>query len=223
MLALAAAAGNAAAMEGDVERGRAVVVGAPPSAWETRPNRDVSCLACHGILGAGDAGAAYPRLAGLAPFYMYKQLKDYATGRRRNALMEPIARALGDEAMRDVSVFYGAQDIGFGPPPPASPELLAAGRAIARDGIPERGVQPCAVCHGAQGEGIPPALPALAGQHASYLEDQLLQWKRGQRDNDPLGSMAAIAERLTADEVRAVSVWYATQRPPDTVSSAPPP
>ena len=213
MLTLVAAAGSAAALDGDVERGRGIVVGAASAGRDAPVGQDLSCLGCHGIAGAGDAKAAYPRLAGLAPFYLYKQLKDYAAGHRRSPAMEPIARALDEQAMRDVAAYYAAQAPADGPFPAAAPEVLALGRTIAGEGLPERGVQPCAACHGPRGLGSPPALPHLAGQHASYLADQLVQWKRGTRRNDPLGSMAVIAGRLTDGEIRAVAAWYAAQPP----------
>ena len=53
--------------------------------------------------------------------------------------------------------------------------------------------------------------PALAGQHAGYIADQLRAWKNGTRDNDPLHLMLAIAERMDERDIRAVSLWLSRQ------------
>ncbi|MGQ9371834.1 c-type cytochrome [Azospirillum sp. A39] len=189
---------------GDAERGRAVVVGAGPG------GRATACLGCHGLDGAGDAQAGFPRLDTLSPFYLYKQLKDYAGGQRSSRAMEPIARGLDDRAMRDVAAYYAGR-AAVADPPPAAPAVLELGRAVAERGVPERDVQPCDACHGPGGRGIPPAIPGLAGQHAGYLHEQLVQWRHGLRTSDPLGAMAWVAARLTVEEMRAVAAWYAAQ------------
>ena len=51
-------------------------------------------------------------------------------------------------------------------------------------------------------------MPYLAGQYANYMVLQLDRWKRGQRDNDVGGMMSAIARKMTAEDMRAISEYY---------------
>ena len=51
----------------------------------------VACARCHGFDGAADGSGAVPELAGQTPEYLEKQMRVYASGERKKALMEPIA------------------------------------------------------------------------------------------------------------------------------------
>jgi len=70
-------------------------------------------------------------------------------------------------------------------------------------------------CHGPSGTGNPPTVPYIAGQYASYMTHQLDLWKRGIRENDALGVMSSIASKMTEEDMRAVSEYYARVRPPE--------
>jgi cytochrome c553 len=202
----------------DIEAGRRVVVG---GAANGGPGN--ACLACHGPSGTGDPSGAFPRLAGLAAWYQYKQLKDYASGARPNPIMAPIARSLSDKEMQDVSAFYASRtDAPFFPAPEADPRLLQMGAALSAVGSAESGVQACVNCHGPAGAGVPPSFPRLAGQYASYQAFQFRLWKEGVRQNDPLGVMREIASRLTDEQIRAVSVYFENVRPPDATAGGTP-
>ncbi|MBJ6127011.1 c-type cytochrome [Microvirga splendida] len=215
----------------DVERGRAVVVGAF-AAQPGQGNNAVTppagaCFQCHGMDGKGDAAAAFPRLTDQVYKYLYDSLQDYASGARQSPIMTPIAKALSDQQMRDVSAYYAAQkDAPYGPSPQADPSVLQYGAAIAAVGHAPRGVQGCINCHGPDGFGLPPTYPYLAGQNAAYLEAQLRAWKTGERKGDGFGLMENIAKRLTDEEIHAVSQYYAAIRPrsvtPEQVEAAAP-
>jgi cytochrome c553 len=168
-----------------------------------------ACFACHGLDGAGD-GVSVPRLAGLEAGYLQKQLSDYAARRRADPVMSPIARWLDDGEQQAVAAFYAAM-----PQPAAVPAGPPPG--IWLTGAPERGVAPCASCHGAGGEGAGAGNPAVSGQPAAYTLDQLRRWKRGERRNDPLGVMSKAVEGLTDAEMRTIAAWL------ETAPSAPPP
>lgn len=91
-----------------------------------------------------------------------------------------------------------------------------AGRTLAQQGFPARGVAACASCHGAQGEGNAAAgFPRLAGQSSVYLARQLLSYAQGGRDN-PV--MSPIAKSLSPEERTAVSVYYAGLPPAEAAS-----
>ena len=55
-----------------------------------------ACMACHGPSGKGNAGAKFPTLAGQHTAYTIKQLKDFRSGTRSNAMMNDIAAKMSD-------------------------------------------------------------------------------------------------------------------------------
>ena len=141
-------------------------------------------------------------------------MKDFASGVRQSEIMGPIAKALTDQQMRDVSAYYAAKkDAPYGPRPAVDSKDLQAGGALAAIGSAKLGVQGCINCHGPDGAGLPPIFPYLAGQHALYLESQLKAWKEGRRKGDSFGVMENIAKRLSEEDIRTVSAYYATIRP----------
>jgi thiosulfate dehydrogenase len=92
------------------------------------------------------------------------------------------------------------------------------GAAVAMHGT-ARGAPPCIACHGVRGEGnAANASPRLAGLPAPYIRTQLNAFAQGQREN-PV--MAPIARSLNADEVQAVSVYFAGLPAPAPPKSAP--
>jgi cytochrome c553 len=76
-----------------------------------------------------------------------------------------------------------------------------------RNGDGTRGVRACGSCHGRRGEGKG-TNPRLAGQHAEYLEAQLLLFREGKRTNDG-GVMRAIAAAATRPELQALARYFA--------------
>ncbi len=67
----------------------------------------------------------------------------------------------------------------------------------------------CAGCHGEDGNSAMPAFPKLAGQHASYIKQQLLAFKLGKR-NAPM--MAPLAMGLSDDDIENLATFYAKQK-----------
>jgi cytochrome c553 len=185
----------------DLDAGRAVVVGGEDASI-------TPCFTCHGLDGVGDSAGAFPRLTGQTAFYMYKQLIDYASKARPHDVMTPIAREMTEPQMANVAFYYSALDAAHARRPAVEPEVLARGREIAEDGLPESGVQACDLCHGAYGTGNPPLFPYLAGQYAPYTELQLQLYQRGVRTNDALGVMRDIAHGLSDEDIRAVALYF---------------
>ncbi len=65
----------------------------------------------------------------------------------------------------------------------------------------------CAACHAADGNGLDPSYPKLAGQHASYLAQSLQDYKSGKRKNPIMSGMAA---GLTDTDIEDLSAYYAS-------------
>lgn len=72
----------------------------------------------------------------------------------------------------------------------------------------KKAAEVCAACHGADGNSPAPAFPKLAGQHASYLEKTLNEYKSGAR-KDPV--MAGMAAALSKEDIENVSAYFASQ------------
>jgi cytochrome c553 len=183
----------------------------------------IACVTCHGAQGEGNAASGFPRLAGQSAWYMSEQLDSYADSRRKNPIMEPIAKALSDSERRAVSAYYAdlktpaataSPAPGTSAPPAATgakPASSGAGRGetLYVSGDESLRVQGCVNCHGPGGAGEPPTYPYLAGQHASYLAAALREFKNGTRTNDPSGQMPYIARQLSDSDIDAVSAYLA--------------
>jgi cytochrome c553 len=200
----------------DIKHGQQIVLG---TAARSPAHSYFPCFQCHEVQGQGKAAANFPRLTGQTYRYLYYSLRNFASGARVNPVMQPIAQALTDDDMRDVSAYYAALSI----EKPASAEVaksrpavevLIQGATLAAIGSAKDGVQGCSNCHGPAGAGLPPVYPYLAGQFAIYLESQLKAFKDGQRRGDPLSIMPEIAKRLSDEQIHAVATYYASLQPP---------
>lgn len=179
-----------------------------------------ACQTCHGPAGEGVPQAGFPRLASLGAPYLERQLAAFADGTRVSEVMMPIAKALSAADRVAVSAYYaelpapaapaaalptGSATVAVAPAVPASVGATLATRGRWADKLPA-----CEQCHGPGGRGVGPDFPALAGQSASYLANQLTAWQAGARPPGPMGLMAVIARKLSAAEVRAVADHYAS-------------
>lgn len=180
------------------------------SAWaegnvEAGKTKSVSCAACHGVDG-NSVNPEWPKLAGQHADYLVKQLNFFAHGERENVTMKPMASALDEQGREDVSAYYASQKVTIGE---ADPELVELGQQIYRSGNAESSVAPCMGCHGPNGAGNPAAgYPALRGQHAKYIENQLHGFAEGKRVNESATRMMQIlAARMTNREIRAVASY----------------
>ncbi|HET8807934.1 MAG TPA: c-type cytochrome [Methylophaga sp.] len=162
------------------------------------------CVACHAADG-NSLSPDFPKLAGQHASYLAKQLADFKSGKRENAIMYPIAQALSEQDMLDLAAYFSSQEIA---PGAVSTEYLEAGRKLYRGGNAASGVPACMACHGPNGKGIPSAKwPMLSSQYSKYIESQLYKFAKGERANDPNGMMRDIAKRMTDEEIKAVSAY----------------
>lgn len=176
---------------------------------KAQPIVDKLCGACHGANGTSTS-PAYPNLAGQMPEYINKQLRDFKSGARKNAIMAPNVTKLNDADMLNLAAYFSAQA------PKAKlakePTLVAEGKKIYMGGNAGSGVPACTSCHGPTGAGIPTQFPRLAGQNAKYVQIQLANFRSGDRVNDGGQMMQTIARRLTDAEMRAVAEYISGLR-----------
>ena len=163
-----------------------------------------ACLACHGAAGNSTI-AQNPKLGGQHAAYLDKQLHDFKTPQRQNAVMSAMAAPLTDADMLNISAYLDAQQAK--PGAARSAELVALGKKIYRGGIADKHLPACASCHGATGAGMPTQYPRLAGQHQDYTLAQLTAFREGGRHNSK--QMTDIAQRMSTDEMKAVADYVA--------------
>jgi cytochrome c553 len=166
----------------------------------------LACAGCHGANGIAAEGAPFPRLAGLPVEYVAKQLFDYREGSRPNAIMTPIAKALGDADIASLSWHYAALDAPGGNAVTA--DRTTRGRQLARYGDNALALPACIDCHGSDQSGGGPILPPLA-QPAAYTSAQLQAFRTGERRNDADNVMREFSKRLSDADIEALAGYYA--------------
>lgn len=162
------------------------------------------CGACHTADGSRGS-PANPILAGQHPEYLVKQLQEFKSGKRKNAIMAGMAATLSDDDMRHVAAFYASKSVK--PGSAKNKDTIRLGEKIWRGGIADRQVAACAGCHGPTGAGIPAQYPRLAGQHGDYIEAQMLAFRSGARANNV--QMSGVAAKMNDLEIKAVSDYIA--------------
>ena len=187
-----------------------------------------ACVSCHGENG-NSMVSTFPKLAQQHSSYLIKQLQEFKSGERKNPMMSSIAMGLTDKDMDDIAAYYAEQTVSANELPvlddededektPASEgekktggkdaiqTLITQGSDLYRNGDLTREVSACIACHGPFGEGNKPAaFPALKSQHADYLIKTLNDFKSGERGNHPENMMHMITQKMTAEEIKAVS------------------
>lgn len=198
-LLLAAAASWSATGSADADAGARI-------ASAGSANGAAACAGCHGARGEG--AAAFPRLAGSGADYLSSQLEAFASGARKNPVMQPIAQALSAQQRAQVASYYASLPVSRASDREAR-GLADTGAWLATRGRWAEDLPACAQCHGPGGGGVGTRFPPLAGQSAAYIAAQLKNWQAGARPPGPLGLMEAVARKMKDADVEAVSEYYA--------------
>jgi cytochrome c553 len=178
------------------------------AAWQVQAAGDAaagkkkteSCAGCHGEDGNAPV-AMFPKLAGQHASYLSKQLRDFKSGKRVDPTMNAMAESLSDADIADIGAWYAGQKV-----KPEVAEKNDLGLKIYRSGIASKQIPACAACHGPKGEGNPnPGYPQLGGQYSAYIGKILHDYKSVERASDPNEIMRTIANRLSDEEINAVS------------------
>ena len=170
------------------------------AAAEREPFDDRYCTTCHGTDGRGNEGVQAPRLAGMEPWYLKRQLENYRDGIRgahpddiEGLAMQPMAARLTDESIQDIIEWVGGWN--YVPAEHTISGDIDAGQVL---------YQPCATCHGANAEGNEAlGAPALAGQNDWYMVTQLrnfLAGYRGVHPQDVYGAQMRVMTTGLSDE-----------------------
>lgn len=186
--------------------------------------RVAPCMTCHGKEGRATNDGYYPRIAGKPAGYLFNQLRNFRDGRREQyPLMTYLVQHLSDDYLKEMAEYFAAQDLPYPPPQPAavSPAVLERGKVLAMDGDRARNIPACTACHGKALTGVAPALPGLLGLPRDYLLGQFGAWREGARRTAAPDCMGEITNRLSLEDINAVSSWLAAQAvPPDAKPAA---
>jgi len=158
------------------------------------------CTMCHGARGVSDANT--PNLSGQYAPAIYKQLRDYKSGARVNAIMSPRVLDMNDQDMRDLAAYFASL-------PRLHPSHTTMAPQIVIHGAPMRNIPPCAACHGTVGYKV--GTEWLEGESAVYLRTQLEAFAFGERRNDISEQMRNVARGMTRAEIERAAAYYAGQ------------
>jgi cytochrome c553 len=156
------------------------------------------CAGCHGADGNSSV-PGMPNLTAQHPDYFATAMRAYQAGTRPDALMKSFTASLDEDTIASMALYYALQE-----PQPA------AGRG---SGDPEAGsalAEPCAGCHGADGNAAAAENPTLAGQDAMYLAKTMREYRDGQRDH---ALMVSAMAGLQDSDIEDVAAFYAEQEP----------
>ena len=161
------------------------------------------CSVCHGP-GGHSTLPDTPSLAAQSRSYLIAKMRRF---RDRSAAqpddhIDVLGLALLDDPATDALARY------FADQPPPSPvtadaALIAAGGKVFTQGMPEKKIVACSVCHGSNAAGFW-VFPRLAGQQAEYVQRQLGLIQLHLRDS-PM--MHGIVKNMTADDIKAVAAF----------------
>jgi cytochrome c553 len=167
------------------------------------------CKDCHGPSAQGYRGYfPIPRLAGQQTEYLENQLHAFIEHRRTNNIMFNVAHALSPGMISALAANF--RSLNPRPIGGAPRQLVAMGKKIFEDGMPDANIAACAACHGPDATGSG-EIPRLAGQLYPYLINKLVNWdkERGQNRAKPDTSaiMSPVAHSLNRSQIEAVAAF----------------
>lgn len=158
---------------------------AAPAVADDVAEKAQACNACHGANGT-TIGPTIPVIWGQQSNYLYKELQNFHSGERKNAIMSATVGGIALPDLRQLADYFAAKSwpAQSGANPDAPPPAAIADK-----------IQMCKACHQPHFEGGAPA-PRLAGLSADYLAAQMDAFADGRRTNnlDMPGFMKALSE-----------------------------
>ena len=187
----------------------------------------MTCAPCHGPKGQGKPDGTYPRIAGLDPVYLARQLRAFKERKRVNIPMQPYTteRELPEEDVQTISLYLSRIKLpsrlgeidkkNFDPLEVLERTKMVVNVPLWKRGNVEGGARAyrreCAGCHGPKGEGNPAKLiPPLAGQYSAYLKRQIRAFAEGKRVHDDPRDKEIFAS-VGEGEIDDILAWLSVQ------------
>ena len=161
-----------------------------------------TCSGCHGVDTAVNTYPMYhvPKLGGQNADYIEIALQGYRDGSRNHATMQAHGTQLSDQDIADLAAYFASLQ--------GNPETGIFKASAAEIAAGAENSVTCQACHGAAGIAASAQWPNLAGQHASYLLETMLQYKNGERQN---AVMMPLVAALDEDTLAEIAAFYAAQ------------
>ena len=157
--------------------------------------RSLLCGYCHGKDG-NSVKDYIPNLAQQNPEYLLKQFQLFASGDRKNYVMQQLAKMLTEQERINIALYFASQKV-----------VVSEGNESSEQGK-ERYQSFCFACHGETGLGNKD-LPRLAGQKKAFLLKTLNAFKQGDkaRSNSP---MVKIMGAINQDEIEPLANYISS-------------
>ena len=153
-----------------------------------------SCAHCHGTDG-NSTSSAYPSLAGQTREYLYRQIKAFKEGQRKNSMMSPAAVVLSDQDMQDLAEYFSGQTM-VRSTAKTDPGMIEQGKKIALE-------TQCVACHQPNFRGLN-EFPRVSRQKYPYIVKQLKDFRDGARVSDIMGPTV---KNLTDEQIDALAQY----------------
>ena len=176
------------------------LVGALACAPARSDNAHEACFGCHGTDGVSVA-PHMPSIAGLNFRYFYATMQSFRRDRRPGTIMGRIAKGYKSSQLQRLALYFGSQ--------PWTGQQVDVDLQRAREGKALHD-ELCEKCHKRNGWFQDKDTPPLAGQASGYLFYQMRDYRiaSGMMLQPPL--MQERLERLSDDQLRALSAFYAS-------------
>lgn len=190
-----------------------------------RAAAQANCAGCHGMDGFSDA-AGKPQLAGQRTVYLYRVLKAFQSGERKDESQNHNA-FLNDQAILSTAVYYAS----LTPAQVTGSAELAGPEEMAEETEPrDTGGQPsiavddpffnirapmkkCIKCHGESGEASGSGMPSLTAQDPEYFVTSMMAYVDGSRSHNLMKRLVSDLDEAT---IKEMGVFYAVQEPLQT-------
>ena len=174
-------------------------------AYNTGRERARLCSYCHGIDG-NSVKDDVPNLAGQNPLYLWTQIDHFASGRRKNFVMQALAKDFSHEDKLNLAIYFSASKV--------RTQKVDASRAQKGGILYGRN---CAACHGNSAHGNQ-EIARLAGQKQAYLVRTLKMFRTNANKVVEAAdavrrskNMEAIARSLSDEEILDLAAFLSSQ------------
>ncbi len=160
------------------------------------------CQYCHGKDGNSVKNDT-PNLAQQNPVYLLTQFEYFRTDKRKNKVMNELAKGLTEEERVNIALYFANQQV------KVDNSQINVNSGIYKTGSEiYKGI--CIACHGKKGEGER-TLPRIAGQKYEFLTNTLSAYKN-QKGIRPDSAMTSISAALSENDILAVATFVSAMK-----------
>jgi len=174
------------------------MAGGDPAAGE---HKAALCAGCHGSAGRSTVENT-PKLSGQLAGYIVRATNEFQNGIRNDPTMNVISNMLLEpKDLEDIAAYFASQPSMKGQS--TSGTLARQGEVLFTSGR-------CNYCHGEGGKRFSPfapVVPAIGGQHKTYLVKAMKDIKEGRRPGDDYDLMKQTLAEMSDNEIEAIATY----------------